>query len=222
MYTIVHLLPLSSGFCRRGELRSPVDLNTTSPLRASAARPYGGFSTKASLFLSLLITFATLLTPQYLFALPSDAQSKMYISAQNAQVDKLTGDSVYQGDVKIDRGTTHVTADKLTVKSVSGKVVLLTAFGHDQQLAHYQTKTDINKPVLDAYADIIKYYPPQHVVVLIGHAYVVQGNSQVKGPHLEYDLNKQVLVTTSDPKNPGQKTTFIIDPSELQGSEKKS
>lgn len=152
------------------------------------------------------------------FALPSDAQAKMYISAQSAQVDKLTGDSVYIGDVTIDRGTTHVTCDKLTVKSVNGKAVLLTAYGNPNKLAHYQTKTDINKPVLDAYALVLKYYPPQHVMELIGQGHVTQGNNQINGPHLQYDVKNKMLVALKDDTQASGKTTFIIDPDEVKGS----
>jgi lipopolysaccharide export system protein LptA len=158
---------------------------------------------------------------QSLWALPSDATATMYISAQTAEVDKLTGNSVYQGDVKIDRGTTHVTADKLTVQSADGKAVLLTAYGNPKQLAHYQTQTDVNKPILDAYAIVIKYYPPQHVVELIGSAHVTQGHNQIDGPHLQYDLINKVLVAVNDnAKLPG-KTSFVIDPNEInQGGSK--
>lgn len=152
------------------------------------------------------------------FALPSDAKATMYISAETAQVDKLTGDSVYIGNVTVDRGTTHVTADKLTVKTVNGKAVLLTAYGNPNKLAHYQTKTDINKPVLDAYALVLKYYPPQHVMELIGKAHVTQGNNQVDGPHLQYDVKNRVLVAIKDNSQTSEKTTFIIDPNEMKGS----
>lgn len=167
--------------------------------------------------INLSVAVAASLLWQGLWALPSDAQAKMYISAQTAQVDKLTGNSVYLTDVKIDRGTTHVTADKLTVQSVNGKAVLLTAYGNPKQLAHYQTQTDINKPVLDAYALVIKYYPPQHVVELIGNAHVTQGHNQIDGPHLQYDLIKKILVAVNDNPKASTKTTFVIDPNDLKG-----
>ena len=174
------------------------------------------------LMLRAIISFCALLMVafnwQLSWALPSDAQATMYISAKSAQVDKLTGDSVYIGDVKVDRGTTHVTADKLTVHSVNGKAVLLTAYDHPGLLAHYQTQTDVNKPVLDAYALVMKYYPPQHVVELIGSAHVTQGHNQVDGPHLQYDLNNKVLVTVQDDTNAPAKTLFVIDPNELNSS----
>jgi len=143
-------------------------------------------------------------------------QAKMYIGADSAKIDKLTGDSIYEGHVKIDRGTTHVTADKLTVKSADGKAVLLTAYGNPQQLAHYQTKTSVDKPVLDAYALVINYYPPQRIVELIGQAKVTQGNNQINGPHLQYDLNKKILVAIKDNTNNSDRTSFVLDPNDFK------
>lgn len=149
-------------------------------------------------------------------ALPSDNLEKLYISSDAAQIDRTTGVGVYTGNVKIDRGSTHVIANQLTTYSdKQNKVVKAIAVGDNKQPAQYRTTPTADKPELVATANNITYFPQKHYVILTGNAIVTQGNDSITGPHLEYDLNKQILTTMPDKQTTKGRTTIVIQPNDF-------
>jgi lipopolysaccharide export system protein LptA len=149
--------------------------------------------------------------------IPSDQTAKLYITSDSAELNKSTGISIFLGNVKVDHGTTHVTCDKLTTYSdKNNHVVKAIAEGENGNLATYQTMTDPNKPVLNAKAEVIQYFPQRHYVILIGQAYVIQGTDSVAGPRLEYDLKNQVLITKTVPGTSTGRTQIVIQPNDLK------
>jgi lipopolysaccharide export system protein LptA len=150
------------------------------------------------------------------FALPSDEKEKLYISAASAQVNRTTGIGVYEGDVKIDRGTTHIIAEKLTTyNNKQNQFTKAVLAGKGDKLAEYNTVPELNKPVLTAKANIIEYYPQKHYVILMGNAIVTQGTNSITGPHLEYDTEKQIMVSKNNDKATDNRTHIVIQPDEL-------
>src|ERR1700722_16492376 len=51
----------------------------------------------------------------YAYALPTDKNQPVHITADTAHLDKSTGISVFQGRVKLTQGTSILTTEKLTV-----------------------------------------------------------------------------------------------------------
>ncbi|MFN7097125.1 MAG: lipopolysaccharide transport periplasmic protein LptA [Gammaproteobacteria bacterium] len=171
--------------------------------------------------ITLLITPLLLLlfiVPKISFAeIASDQTAKLYITSDSAELNKSTGISTFTGNVKVDHGTTHVTCDKLTTYSDNqNHVVKAVAEGENGNLATYQTMTDPQKPVLNAKAEVIQYFPQRHYVILIGQAYVIQGKDSVAGPQLEYDVKNQVLITKTVPGAATGRTQIVIQPNELK------
>lgn len=164
------------------------------------------------------LMFLTLFTPLTTFAeIASDQTAKLYITSDSAELNKSTGISIFTGNVKVDHGTTHVTCDKLTTYSdKNNHVVKAVAEGENGDLATYQTMTDPQKPVLNAKAEVIQYFPQRHYVILIGQAYVIQGTDSVAGPRLEYDLKNQVLITKTIPGAATGRTQIVIQPNDLK------
>tara|TARA_Y100001001_G_C7986515_1_gene301352 strand:+ start:623 stop:1144 length:522 start_codon:yes stop_codon:yes gene_type:complete len=164
---------------------------------------------------SFLLFFLCL---QHVFALPSDSEQKMYISSDTAEINKLTGIGIFTGNVSITRGTTHITAEKLTTfNDANDQIKKAIALGTKKQRAEYKTLTKKNKPVLIAKAVTLTYFPLKHYVILDGDATVSQGKDYISGPHLEYDLQKQVLITKKS-QNENEKnirTTIVIQPANL-------
>lgn len=145
--------------------------------------------------------------------LPSDKTAKLYITSDTAELNKLTGISIFTGNVKVDHGSTHVTANKLTTYSdQKNQVVKAIAEGSEGQLATYQTMTAPNKPPVNAKALVIKYFPQRHYVILIGQANAVQGTNSIQGPRLEYDLTNQLLITKNVAGANGGRTEIVIQP----------
>lgn len=171
---------------------------------------------KRKLLKNKLLFVFMLIFPLLTFAdLPSDKTAKLYITSDSAELNKLTGISIFTGNVKVDHGATHVTADILTTYSdQKNQVIKAVAEGKNGRLATYQTMTDPKKPPLNAKALIIQYFPQRHYVILIGQAYAVQGTDSIQGPRLEYDLTNQLLITKNVPGTSGGRTEIVIQPDE--------
>jgi len=167
-----------------------------------------------SIALSLLATST--------FALPSDNLAKLFISANSASINKITGISIYTGNVDIVQGTTHITADKLTTYSdKKDQIKKAIAIGTTANRASYQTLTAKDKPILIAKAVVITYFPQKHYVILDGDASVVQGVNSITSAHLEYDLQKQILMTNDNSTVAKKRTTIVIKPDELSSQKTK-
>lgn len=138
-----------------------------------------------SLFLAFL--------PTTLFALPTDNMQKVYIVADSTTYNYKNGINVFEGHVKIDQGTTHITADKLITKSnAQHKIEEAIAYGY-QELAHYWTLPKEGEPEMHAKAKIIKYYPIQANITLQQEVYVTQGENSFQGNLIHYNSKDQTV-----------------------------
>lgn len=161
--------------------------------------------------LALLAWIALLfLTCQTVLALPNDREKKLELSANSADLNQQTHQGEYFGQVNLAQGTTHLTAFKaITQGNKKNKLVLAVAFGNAKEQAHYWTQTALDKPLLHAYADIIRYYPERHLIELTGNARVVQGENSFAGAKISYDTLQQHVTSKSDGKT---RILIIIHP----------
>lgn len=150
-------------------------------------------------YLKTLLIFLCLLTCQALFALPDDREKVLELSADTADLSQKTHHGEYIGDVQLDQGTTHLRAAKaVTEGNETNKLVVAIASGSKASQAHYWTQTDVNKPLLHAFANTIRYYPERHLIELIGKARVEQGDNSFTASKIIYDTLKQHVVSKSD------------------------
>jgi len=144
------------------------------------------------------------------FSLPEDRQQTMQLQADSADLDQQSHQGLYLGDVQFDQGETHLRAAKaITEGNEKNQLTKATVEGSNKAQAHYWTLTAKDKPPLHAYADIIHYYPDRHLIQLIGHARVQQGNDSFAAPEISYDTERQHVVSKTDGKT---RTTIIIHP----------
>src|SRR6186997_230282 len=93
------------------------------------------------------------------FALPQDKKEKIYIEADSTIYNYKTRVNLFTGHVKIDQGSTHMTADKLMTKSnLHHQMQEAIAYGLETP-AHYWTTPKTGEPEIHAHAKIIKFYP---------------------------------------------------------------
>lgn len=152
----------------------------------------------------LLIAF----TP--VFAMPDDRNQTAQLNANSADLNQQTHSGEYKGDVQFDQGTTHLRAVRAITKgNQQNKLTFAAAFGDTSSPAHYWEQIAIDKPLLHAYAQEIRYYPERHLIELVGEARVIQGNDSFSAPKISYDTLKQHVVTQSDGK---QRTIIIFHP----------
>lgn len=143
------------------------------------------------MFLAKLIILCLL--PLASFALPSDVNQPLLITSDISTYNYKTGEKTFEGHVKADQGTSHITADKLITKSnATRKIQEAIAYGLVQP-AHYWTMPNHNKPIIHAHAGTIKYYPLEGRLAMQQHAYVTQGKNIFQGQLVTYDIREEVV-----------------------------
>lgn len=148
--------------------------------------------------LSVLLFLAVL--PWSLFALPEDNKEKIYIVADSTNYNYKTGFTVYEGHVKVDQGTTHITADRLTTKmNAQHKINEAIAYGLHEP-AHYWTLPKTEDPEIHANANIIKFYPTDSNVALEQNVIVTQGENSFQGQLILYNRNDQTVIVPASNK----------------------
>jgi len=158
---------------------------------------------------TLIFILVTILS-QSTLAMPEDREKTAQLAANTADLNQQTHHGEYLGDVQFDQGTTHLRAAKaITEGNQQNKLILAVAFGDKKEPAHYWEQTAIDKPLLHAYANEIRYYPERHIIELIGNARVVQGDNSFAAPKISYDTQKQHVVSQQDGQ---QRTVIIIHP----------
>ncbi len=135
-----------------------------------------------------------------LHALETDRKEKVNIIADSGVYNFKTGVDVYEGHVRIDQGTTHLTADKLiTKKNKQHKIQEAIAYGNEE-LAHYWTLQNVGEPEMHAQAKVIKFYPLELNVSLEGDAYVTQGENKFHGELIHYNNKNQTITLPASSK----------------------
>ncbi len=164
-----------------------------------------------------LLTLVMLLLANPAWALQSDNKKPMHIASDSVSFNRKTGVGVYTGNVKVVQGTTHLRCDKLITKSgTDNHLREVVATG---KRAHYWSEPGPGKPLLNAWAQTIKYFAVNKHVVLIGDALVTQDKNQFSGPKIQYDVSKQLVIA---PRSKQGRSHIVLLPQELQGADSQS
>jgi len=124
-------------------------------------------------------------------ALPTDRDQPIHIQSDDAQLDDKQGVAVYTGGVVITQGSMKITGNKVTVtRAANGDVDVFTAVGN---LAYYEQKPAVDKPIVQAYAVTIQYFASQDRIVLIDKAKVINDGNTSEGEKIVYDTVRQVV-----------------------------
>lgn len=152
--------------------------------------------------------------PIIAFALPDDVKKTLHIVADGTTFNYKTGANEYVGHVRIDQGSTHLIADRVTTTNNSNhKMEEAIAYGLNNQLAEYYTQPKPGDAAMHAKAKIIKFYPIQSLVVLEGNVIVTQGKNSFEGPLIMYNMKTQVVTA---PASKAGRATVVIDPSQIK------
>ncbi|MBA3660695.1 MAG: lipopolysaccharide transport periplasmic protein LptA [Gammaproteobacteria bacterium] len=126
-------------------------------------------------------------------ALQLDSKEKVFIVADTTTYNYKTGVKIFLGNVKVDQGTTHLTADKVITKdNERHQLEELLAFGVLQS-AHYWTLPKIGDTELHSYAKTIKFHPLLANVTLEQDVVVIQGENSFKGQLIHYNMDDQTI-----------------------------
>ena len=162
---------------------------------------------KVKLLIQLSCYFLLTILSNVCFALDSDQNKVLHVTADSADLSQKNHHGTYTGHVNLTQGTTNIIADNaVTEGSIKNELTLAIANGSKNQQAHYWTETEPDKPPFHAYANSIRYYPARHLIELVGNARVEQGKNSLSADVITYDTLAQHVVT----KNNGKKRTSIV------------
>ena len=172
----------------------PVNLNTT--------------GAPVILLLKIVILFFVSAWSPISTALPSDREQKLYIVADSYLLNYKTGIDTYEGNVKMDQGSTHLIADKvITEKNKQRKIISAIAYGI-KNLAEFKTLPKEGDDIFHAKAKVIMFYPTTSIVTLEDNVKVTQGENSFEGPIVVYHMKNQIVST---PPSKRGRATVIID-----------
>lgn len=144
------------------------------------------------------------------FALPTDKEQQLFFRADSVDINQATHHGLYIGQVELDQGSTHIRAHMvITDGDKDHQITKATLKGNTGAQAHYWVLTTQDKPPLHAFADVIYYFPERHMVELVGHAKVEQGDNLISGAYICYNTQTQHVVSNSGNH---MRTTIVLHP----------
>jgi lipopolysaccharide export system protein LptA len=153
------------------------------------------FNFKYALLTTSLLSFATI---QPIYALESDAKQSIEIEANQAQIDALSEESVYTGQVSIKQGTLSILANEVKLKAKDQKLQQLEARGKPVK---FEQAIDNQKEKIKGSGYKLVYDPIQEKITLIGQAELQQGQAKFSGDQLEYHIPTRRIFANSNPQN---------------------
>ncbi len=148
-----------------------------------------------------------LLVPALGQALPEDRNQPIHIESDSARRDDRDDLVIYEGSVRIDQGTLHIDADKVTVHFANGEADRIVCEGAP---AVYRQQQKPDSAPVDARARQIDYLMGQDLVVLTGAARVEQEGSVLEGERITYDVAKEQIQARGDATN--RRIRMVIPP----------
>ena len=142
-------------------------------------------------------------------ALPEDRDQPIFIQSDRAERDDRKGTTVYTGDVEIDQGSMHISADRVTVFQAEDEVSRIVATGNPAKM--HQRPEPEREPVYSR-ARTIQYEVQDEVLTLLEDASVTQEGTTVTGDRIEYFSKEQRVKATGGGATPGKDRVKVVIP----------
>lgn len=128
----------------------------------------------------------------------SDRDQPVIIDSDRMTADDNKKVSYFEGNVILDQGTIHMTADHMTVREDPQGMKYASAFGNP---VTFRQKRDGVDEWVDGVAQHVEYNGKLELVELFDHAVVHQGKDEIKGDYLSYDTKTEFLRANGDGQN---------------------
>jgi lipopolysaccharide export system protein LptA len=152
-------------------------------------------------------------------SLPGDREQAIQITADSALRDEKKGLTIYSGNVVLDQGSLHISADRITVHRIKEEGDKIVAKG---QPALVQQQPAADEQMMRAHAEVIEYFKEEDRLRLRSSAQIEQGGSTVTGNIIDYYITQQLVKAGSDKAREDSRVTTIIPASKLEKSEGES
>ncbi|WOJ98340.1 lipopolysaccharide transport periplasmic protein LptA [Congregibacter brevis] len=156
---------------------------------------------------ALCLVFTGLLAPGLALALPDDRLQSIEITAARAVRDERAGFTVYSGDVIMQQGSLHITADKITIFHDSEAADRIIAIGEPATL---RQQPEIDKGFVTASAGRIVYQKSREWVQLREAAVIEQDGAVVSGESIDYFMAEQRVRADADSDDANGRVQVII------------
>ncbi|OZY86328.1 lipopolysaccharide transport periplasmic protein LptA [Cellvibrio mixtus] len=172
----------------------------------------------AKISLNIFPLLISLLCASTAWALPTDKHETIRGSADNLTVDQKNGVATYTGSVEIRQGSLIINADSIIIHTnAEGGVEKMIATGSP---AKFKQQPDAEQGIVTAAAKQITYTPNNEHLLLIEDASVEQNGAVMSGPHIDYDLVKEVMKAEGGSiKGEGQRIEIVIPPKTARPAE---
>ena len=157
-----------------------------------------------SLFLLLSALYSS-----FCFALPSDREQPIHISADSARIDDNTGTTTYTGNVRMTQGSMEIRAAKVDLFRENDDVSRIIAIGNP---ANFRQKPAADKPITNAFGQKLEYKIAAQTVTITGQARVEQDRDTFSGERIVYQMKKAIVNAYSGSGSSGQRVQMIIQP----------
>jgi lipopolysaccharide export system protein LptA len=165
-----------------------------------------------------LITIATALTAGWAHALPDDRSKPIEIQANSAERDAKTGVTTYTGNVDIQQGSIHISANTVVLDSKNNELTQINATGNPATYRQQLTGPD---DVVDAAANKIHFDVAKDLITLLGNGSLKQQSGNISGERIEYDIKSERVraqAAEAGSADNSKRITVIIPPSKKTSS----
>ena len=151
-----------------------------------------------------------LLPAASVLALSTDKDQPIMVEADSMEVDDRKGLTIYQGNVVLDQGSIHMTADKVTIVQKTGKADQVIAVGNPVK---FKQRPDGKDEDIKGSSKRLEYETDSELIYMIGNAELfTDSGSSTKSDRITYDRLKAVMTAGAKAKGSGRVRT-IIEPS---------
>ena len=160
---------------------------------------------------TLRALFALLLTVSITsHALPQDQDQPIYVSADQASMNEITGIAIYTGDVEIRQGTMILQGSRVEMhRDAQGSINRIITTGSPAQ---FQQQASPNQPLTKAFGLRMDYNVPTQTVTITEQARVTQDADEFTGERIVYNMDKSVVDAFRSDSQGGQRVQMVIQP----------
>jgi lipopolysaccharide export system protein LptA len=159
--------------------------------------------------LALVLLASAWTMPQSAQALPEDREQPIYIQSDRAERDERKGTTVYTGDVEIDQGSLHISADRVLIETEADQVSRIIASGSPAKM---HQKPALDREPVYARAKRIEYDVAKEILTLIDDASVDQEGTTVTGERISYFIQEQRVKATAGGKDSERRRVQMVIP----------
>ncbi len=164
---------------------------------------------KSRFFIHFCLVSATLV---FFETASAETVKAIQVEADRLELDQKKGISLYQGNVRLQRGNTSLIAERLELHSREGRITLALADGTPVQLQmHDREKGKTGR----GEAQQVEYRLDEGILELRGAAQLWRNGDHFSGERLIYDDNRQQVRAFSNNKNNGR-VRVILQPEKEQ------